>query len=256
MNEFDPSRLILIGVALATMFFGYFFGLREGRGQGYKRRQREEAEQEKQELLTRAAQPAAAPEPPTAGTPKITADDPGLLRVKEEAGSLRLELDGIRLNPEILTPLQRKRLIEVITGMRPWIEARAAAAPPPSATAPAAPAAPPAAVPAAPAASAPPPAPAPIAPAIPAVPAATPVEPAPPAARSMVSQIDEILQKNIAGTALATRGIRLMDAPGGGVAVFIGLERYSSIGDVTDPEIQAALRTAVATWEKKYTPGL
>jgi hypothetical protein len=72
----------------------------------------------------------------------------------------------------------------------------------------------------------------------------------------MVAQIDEILQKNIAGTSLANRGIRLMDAPGGGVTVFLGLDRYSSVGDVTDPEAQAAIRAAIAVWEKKYTPGV
>jgi hypothetical protein len=72
----------------------------------------------------------------------------------------------------------------------------------------------------------------------------------------MVGQIDDILQKNIAGTPLASRGVKLMDAPGGGVTVFIGMDRYSSVGEVTDPEVQAALRAAIAAWEKKYTPGV
>ena len=37
------SILALVGIGLATMFFGYFFGLFEGRGQGYKKRRNEEA---------------------------------------------------------------------------------------------------------------------------------------------------------------------------------------------------------------------
>jgi hypothetical protein len=72
----------------------------------------------------------------------------------------------------------------------------------------------------------------------------------------MVGQINEILQKNIAETPLAERGVRLQDAPGGGVIVIAGLQRFASIGDVSDPEVQAALRTAIAMWEKKYTPGV
>jgi hypothetical protein len=172
-------------------------------------------------------------------------DDPGILRLKEEGGRLRVELYGLRLNADTLSPVQRKRLIEVVTRLRPWIEARPAAAVPPAAPAPSASSF-----------SSPPPMSQTNAagPVIPAVAAAQADEPAP--ARSMVGQIDDILQRNIAGTPLASRGIKLMDVPGGGVTVFVGLDRYSSVGDVTDPEVQAALRAAIATWEKKYTPGI
>jgi len=38
--EFD--LLSLIGISLVAMFFGYFFGLFEGRGQGYIKRKKEE----------------------------------------------------------------------------------------------------------------------------------------------------------------------------------------------------------------------
>ena len=47
MAEWLQSPLVVIGIAIAAMFFGYFFGLFEGRGQGYKKRQKEEAEDKK-----------------------------------------------------------------------------------------------------------------------------------------------------------------------------------------------------------------
>ena len=41
------NLFIVIGIGLAAMFFGYFFGLFEGRGQGYKKRKKEEPEEKK-----------------------------------------------------------------------------------------------------------------------------------------------------------------------------------------------------------------
>lgn len=37
MQPITLNLFVLIGIALAVMFFGYFFGLFEGRGQGYKK---------------------------------------------------------------------------------------------------------------------------------------------------------------------------------------------------------------------------
>src|SRR6185503_18657915 len=104
---------------IAALIFVYVFGLYEGRGQGYKKRKAEE-EQEKKD------RPAPAPEIKT-----VTVDDPGLLRVKNENGSIALDLDGTRVNPASLSPDQRKRLIEMLSIMRPWLEGRSASAPAP-----------------------------------------------------------------------------------------------------------------------------
>jgi hypothetical protein len=71
----------------------------------------------------------------------------------------------------------------------------------------------------------------------------------PPAQKSIVTQIDEILQDQIGGTALAGRGIRLSEAPGQGVTVWIGLEQFQGIDTVTDADVLAAIRRAVNTWE-------
>lgn len=223
--------LLVIG-GLAVLFFGYFFGLFEGRDQGFKKGQAEAKPDETTEIPVNA-QPASEASPTTPRS-----EFPGLLRLREADGRLGLELDGAELNAESLTVSQRKRLIEVVARLRPWIEPPAAA----------------------PAAETPPAPPVPAAvrtasltrPAAPPVP--VPAEP-PAAVNSMVGQIDEILQQKIEGSSLAERGLRLVEEPGGGVAVLIGRERFASMGEVTDPEVQAALRAAVSLWEKKYTPG-
>ncbi len=41
------NLFIVIGIGLAAMFFGYGFGLFEGRSQGYKKRKKEEPEEKK-----------------------------------------------------------------------------------------------------------------------------------------------------------------------------------------------------------------
>lgn len=234
------SLLALIGIGLAAMFFGYFFGLFEGRGQGYKKRRSEEASDP-------SLKPVASPPPPP---------DNSVLRLSLDARRQpRLEMDGSRIDTNQIAPEQRRRLIELMVLMRPWIDAspvpKAPAAAP--ATAPQ-PAPQPVSVQApSRAAARPAPVPASIAPA----PAAQPPVPTEPASKpaTMVGQIDAILQSNLAGTPLATRGIRLVESVQGGATVMVGLSRYAGVGDVPDPEVQAVIRAAIAEWEKKYTPG-
>ncbi|HSL44488.1 MAG TPA: hypothetical protein VK897_13715 [Anaerolineales bacterium] len=250
--EFNWSTIAWI----AGLLFVYIFGLVEGRSKGYKKRKTEE-EQEKRDA------PPPAPE-----TVTVNVDDPGLLRIKNENGAFTLDLDGARVNPTSLSADQRKRLIDLLNIMRPWLEGRPAPAP---------------SAPAAPAPSRPVPmnepvnrpAPLPPVPPISAQPAARqPVDTGPvrstsprPAiiakedrpvapANSIVSQIDTVLQTRLAGTPLEERGIFLTESSEGGVAVYVGLTRYNGIDDVPDPEIKAAIRAAIAEWEDKFTPGL
>ena len=233
MEGFDWSILGWI----AGLVFVYIFGLFEGRSQGRKRRIAEE-EQEKKE------QPAPKP---------VKADDPGLLRIKNESGTMTLDLDGKRVNATSLTPEQRKRLIEMLNVIRPWLEGKPASVPTPTSPPPSKP-----------------------------TPASTPIASAPPqpAAQptpstavkasssskkeddepdttptSIVGQINMILQKRIDGTPLEARGISLMESSSGGVNVYVGVQRYEMIDDVPDDEIKAAIRAAIAEWENKYTPG-
>ena len=230
---------------IAGLVFVYLFGLFEGRNQGYKKRKAEEAEQKK--------------ETPEAKPVTVTVDDPGLLRIKNEDGLLTLDLDGSRVDTSALSVEQRKRLIEMLTVMRPWLEGKpvhapvATTTPPPSQPKPAPVVS----------ASAPPSAIDPI----PSRPISAPISSPRPATiakedrpvsapTSIVGQIDQILQASLEGSPLEDRGVFLTQSPEGGVMVYIGLTKYMSIDDVPDAEIKAAIRAAIAEWENKYTPGL
>jgi hypothetical protein len=232
--EIPWTHIIWLVVAVSV----YLFGIWEGRGQGYKKRVAEESQEQKEN---------PPPEPPQPAPPvTVKVDDPGLMRIKNENGLLTLDLDGARVNPAALTIDQRKRLIEMLNVIRPWLEGRAAPAPAP-----------------APAASLPP-SPAPVTttptPSIPRATAPIPSTPrekdAPPPATGIVGQIDAILQARLHGTPLEGRGIFLSNSPEGGVIVNVGLKKFNGVEEVTDPEIKAALRAAITEWENKYTPGL
>jgi len=261
---FNP--LVAIGIFLAFMFFGYFFGLFEGRGQGYKKRQKEEKEENKGQPIPSA--PVSPPEP---------SDETPILNVSMgQAGDLRLKLDGEQRNTSALDNNDRKRLIAILTQIRPWLEA-----PKPAATA--SPASPPPRPAQSPQATPPPksashsgppslsdrmaqvsgtvpppkpsPAPQPTPAAKPAAPASDDDDDKPTGAQSIVMQIDSILQARLAGTALDDRGIRLQESPQGGVLVLVGMEKFEGVDEVTDPEIKAIIRAAITEWENKYTPG-
>jgi len=241
-------------VWIAVVVFVYVFGLYEGRGQGYKKRKAEE-EQEKKDKPAPTAESRMATRVET-----VTVDDPGLLRIKNENGAFALDLDGVRANPLSLSSDQRKRLIEMLNIMRPWLEGRSAPVsgtgtppPPPESLAdrldtfagPSVPN-PPVRPVSQPVSSSTTPRPSTIAkedrPSVP--------------ANSIVGQIDSVLQARLEGTPLAERGIFLTQSPEGGVNVYVGLTRYNGIDDVPDPDIKAAIRAAISEWEDKYTPGL
>ncbi len=228
----------------------YFVGIYEGRNQGYKKRKAEEA-LEKKEIPSVTLKPAA---PAT-----IKVDDPGLMRIKNENGFLTLDLDGIRADTSALSADQRKRLIEMLTLIRPWLEGKPApapvtlhptppqpmpVAPTPTATAPQAPLQPIAAQPT-------------LSPSTPPKTSTIAKEDRPSApATSIVGQIDSVLQEQLDGTPLEERGVFLAQSPDGGVMVYVGLTKYMAIEDVPDAEIKAAIRAAITVWENKYTPGL
>src|SRR5215211_561216 len=204
-------------VWIAALIFVYIFGLFEGRGQGYKKRKTEEAGQPKDQ--------------PEAKTVTVKVDDPGLLRIKNENGYITLDLDGARVDTTALTSDQRKRLIEMLNLMRPWLEGRQVAAPSTPPPAPVAPQPRPT-----PMTSAPPPptvTPQPIAPRVNTI--AKEDRPIPPAG-SIVSQIDSILQSRIVGTPLEERGEFFAQSPEGGVMVYVGLTKYMGVEYVPDDE--------------------
>jgi hypothetical protein len=236
--EFNWSILGWIG----AIIFVYIFGLFEGRSQGRKMRVAEDANEKRENL---PAKPAA----PT--TTKV--DDPGLMRIKNENGFLTLDLDGARVDTSALSADQRKRLIEMLSLIRPWLEGKPAPAttpqPKPFDSTQGRPVAP-----------------TPIAP-TPQAPSRNPLTTSKPStvakedrpsapATSIVGQIDSVLQARLAGTPLEERGVFLAQSPDGSVMVYVGLTKYMGIDEVPDAEIKAAIRAAITEWENKYTPGL
>lgn len=68
--------------------------------------------------------------------------------------------------------------------------------------------------------------------------------------KSIVMQIDDILQDMIASRPAVDTQVRLFEDPQKGVMVSVDEKIYEGIDLVPDGEIQALIREAVATWEK------
>lgn len=192
--------------------------------------------------------------------PKVvqqTVNEPALLKLKSgDDLRVQIEMDGQPLTTP-LTPDRRKRLIEMLNHIRPWLEAPTAA--PQAATPQPAVSKPLTAPPSKPIT-----APVPIvASTVKPVPAKLTLNPQKPKTDpevefkllSMVKQIDFVLQKRIAGTPLESMSIHLNDTIHGGLEVQIGAQKFETIDDVPDPNIQAAIRAAISEWETKYVPG-
>jgi len=247
-------------IPLATLLIGWFIGFLDSNRRTAKKIQAVEANAEI--AIKEAEKKTAQANQQQAQSPQVMSqDDPGLLRLKNKGGYFVLELDGTPIN-SVLSPDKKKRLIELLTVIRPFLEGE----PPPQAPpTPAAPQQTPiarfnqtqgkAASIVQPAAFSPvqPP---PIETEDTSKPVINPDDKKVMASLSMVGQIDAVLQAHLLNTPLGRRGIRLHESPEGGVQVEVGLEKFGTIDDVTDQEVKAAIRAAIAEWEKKFTPGL
>lgn len=129
--------------------------------------------------------------------------------------------------PPVLPAEKKKRLIELLSNIRPWLES---AQPEP-----------------------PTPAKEPVVVAAPQQPAPVTADEKPFSSLSMIGQIDTILQARLVKTKFAKSGIRIQDSIHGGVQVYVGLQKFDAIDDVPDPEIKAEIRAAVAEWERRYS---
>jgi len=68
-------------------------------------------------------------------------------------------------------------------------------------------------------------------------------------ATSIAAQVDEILQEILEGTPLEKRGIRLMELPGQGMVVLVGMEKFATVDEVPYDDVRKAIKIAVARWE-------
>jgi hypothetical protein len=145
------------------------------------------------------------------------------------SGRVWLEMDGARINgKESLQPDQRRRLVSMLVDLRPWLENTPAAAV--SEVQPRLPVT-----------------------AMPQVKKARPevkeVKPVP-VLKSIVEQIDDVLQTALSASPLKDRDIHLLDGPGGTVVVKDGINKYDGIDSVPEEEIKLLIRQAIADWEK------
>jgi hypothetical protein len=234
--------VILLGIVIffGGAFLGYF-------NMNVDAKKKIEAAETKAEVLRSEAQKKLADaEALKAQAPK-TIDDPGLLRLNNKNGTPSLEMDGVLLTTKNTTPDQKKRLIELLSVIRPWLEGGQPI-----------PAAPPQTMTSQPAV----PQPAPVQSAI-STQSLSATQPLPVTnlserefkALSIIAQIDHVFQTRIVGTPYEAMGIRIFEGSIGSVEVKIGANRYPSIDDVPDADIKNMIRAAIAEWEKKYTPG-
>ncbi len=225
--EWNPTT---IGIVAAFWLLGYVLGLAEEKIRN-KRKQRKEEELALDEL------------PPPAPPPAPEQAEAAALSVFEKAGGkLELKLDDTVLaDISELQPPQRKRLISLVVGLRPWLEEskeKKIAAPPTRLASEAVSAQP--------------------VPASPATPASTDISTGETdySNLSMVQQVDRVLQRNLSGHPLQERGIRVQESITGGVNFYIGTARYEFIDEIPDDEIRQFIQKAISDWENSATPGL
>ena len=79
----------------------------------------------------------------------------------------------------------------------------------------------------------------------------TKARPAAPQPKSLVEQIDEVLQEKVAVSPFADSGIKLSANPQGGVEVWIGKQIYPGVDVVPDGAEKQLILQAIREWEKK-----
>jgi hypothetical protein len=178
-------------------------------------------------ILASARQRRPPPAPGGTEPPALPDGSLEVLRVWRTGDTkLRLGMDGQQLaNANELQPEQRRRLVKLVVDLRPWLETPSAASAQQPAGRTAAPQPKTAAV-------------------------TAEDRPAAPVLKSIIEQIDDVLQAKLAGSTLQSRDIHLTEGPGGVVVVKIGLNKYEGIESVPEAEIQTLIRQAVAEWEK------
>jgi len=234
------TTLVVIGFFLV----GYAAGLIEMHlRRARKIRQLQEALKDAQSKPQAESAPASAP---VQGNPSAPGKGELLRAGHDESGKLWLEMDAARFeNQEPMPPEQRRRLVNLVLELRPWLDASQVAAPRPPVQTPAA---------------------------VPVPPLQKTVEPVRPTLvnaftaltgkaskdetvkvepKSIVAQIDDVLQAILVNTVFKDQDIHLLEGAGGVVLVQVGGNKYDGIDAVPNPEVKGLIRQAVAAWEKR-----
>ncbi len=245
--DFTPTPVFYVFIGLLIgMIIGWGIGFFDSNGRTASKIQ--VAESKADAIIREAEKKIAQAEQQIALASKSSQspqDNPGLLRLKNDNGRFALEMDGALVSGG-LSPDKKKRLIELITIFRPWLEggqsAQAVSQPTASVQAPST------------AVSSQEPvflSPQPV------VPLTKKPEPEKSfASLSIVQQIDTVLQARLVNTPLEKQGIRLQESLQGGVEVYVGLQKFLAVEDVPDTFVKSEIRAAIAEWEEKYTPKL
>jgi len=257
----EGSKIFPILIPLVTLIIGWVIGFFDSNNRTAKKIR--EAEARAEHAQKDAERKIAQAEQQAVLNASVQEDDPGILRIKNAGGSYQVEMDGAAISGA-LSPDKKKRLIELLTVLRPYLEG---GTPRPAASVP-----PPMPAPTPPASSFPKPAsvsrpvsrqmpPEPVKPVEAGIGSLfaplkkSTAEERPFSSLSIVGQIDFILQERLLNTPLAGQGIRLQESPEGAVEVYVGLQKFPSVDEVTDQTIKALIRAAISEWEEKYTPG-
>ena len=78
--------------------------------------------------------------------------------------------------------------------------------------------------------------------------------------KSIAAQVDEILQEKIDNLPPGElspdqRATRLLELPGKGMVVMVGLNQYEGVGAVPDARIRKLISESVEEWERRAIPG-
>lgn len=222
MENMSLGSLIIFIIIAAVA--GYLFGIFDSKVTSSLKKGIEEGEKEKQERLG-----------------EVTA----LGLQVDAAQNMHVDLDGARIKPETISPEQRRRMIQLINILRPYIEGgQIAPAPKPE---PIRSSASPAVI---------------VIPEVREPPRIDPLKGMRLALESSVSLkeeekpsgiialIDQVLQRKLAGTAFAGREIKLEAGDVGEVIVCIGMNKYKGIDAVPDETIKQIIKDAIAEWNK------
>lgn len=191
-------------------------------------------------------EPVPAPEPVLPPAPKSLAgpDDVEVLHAwRDVNGKVWIEMDETRFeSKDAMNPEQRRKLVNLVLELRPWLDASQvpAAAPRPVVK-----------EKTQPARQEP----------RPSLFAPIPIKTDKSAAaedekkpkvnlKTIVQQIDDVLQEKLSTTVFKDQEIHLLDGPAGTVLVQIGDDSYEGIDAAPDPELRALIRQAITDWEK------